>query len=78
MCCRVIRLWFSYTSFRVCITIRLPPSPLDFSLTVGFEETSYTVAEGGDAMLVCAILTPSFDRNIFVEVVSLDGTAVGK
>ena len=65
--------------------MRTPPlllyplsSPQDFAPSVGFEETSYTVDEGV-TLEVCAIVTPPLciGRNVFVQVVTLDGTATG-
>ena len=46
-------------------------------VSVGLEQTEYTVGESEGAVLVCAILTGEHERNVLVTIATSDGSAIG-
>ena len=47
-------------------------------VTVGLEQTSYTVGEGSGTLSVCAVLSGMAQRNVSVTLSTIQGIAQGK
>ena len=46
-------------------------------MTIGFEQTTFNVTEGGVVEVCAAVLSGGLERNAIVTISSSDGTAVG-
>jgi len=45
---------------------------------VGLEQLSYNVSETASSLIVCASLSGQTERNVFITLVTVQGTAQGK
>ena len=47
-------------------------------VTVGLQQSSYTVSEGDQDLMICVILSGQFEREVGVSVGTEDGSALGE